>query len=945
MSLSKIEEEVLDFWDRESIFQKSIENRKSAPTFNFYDGPPFASGNPHYGHVLTSSIKDTVLRYKTMRGYNVPRRLGWDCHGLPVENLIEKELNIKSKREIEEMGILKFNEACRNNVFNCVDEWRNTLRRIGRWADYDNDYATMENSYIESVWWVLKTLWNKGLVYRDYRVTPYCYRCGTPVSNFEVNQGYAETEDPSVFIRFNVKKGKFKDTSLLAWTTTPWTLVSNVALVVHPDKQYALVEEKGKKLILLKERISVLEEPKVIEEIKGKDLEGVEYEPLFDDLSKEKPQGIENAFRVYLADFVGTEEGTGVVHTAVMYGEEDFNLGKKYNLPFRHAVDETGKFLFGKWEGKRVKETDEEIIEDLKKRELLEKSERMNHSYPFCWRCDTPLLYYALHTWYVKVEKMKEKLLENNRKIRWVPEHVKEGRFGKWLEGARDWAFSRNRFWGAPIPIWECSSCNELKCIGSKKEFGKELEDLHRPYIDEVTFHCQNCGGEMKRVEEVFDCWFESGSMPYAQWHYPFENKEYVEKNFPADFIAEGVDQTRGWFYTLHVLATALTYEDVGLGKNKPAFLNAIVNGFIFDDKGKKLSKKLKNYPDMTDVFEKYGADSLRFFLLSSTPVGEDYRFSEERVKEVYTGIISTFYHSFSFFQTYSEGKIEKEEAQSTLNKWIFARLRETGRKVVEEMEGYNLTKASRELAAFAEDLSNWYIRRSRDLIKKGDRESLSVFREVLVSFSKILAPFAPFLSEHVYKEITGETSVHLEDFPLFKEEKEDQDILKKMEKGREIASMGLKERADLQIKVRQPLSSLKVSLSAFQEIKDEKEIMDLIKEEVNVRKVLFEKLSGKKIKLDTEITPELKEEGQAREITRVIQNLRKKGNLTLEDKINLYYKGKNIEEVLSKWKDLLREETNIVVVQEGAKEELLATKEIKIEGESVFLGIEKTEK
>ncbi len=939
MDLPKIEEEILDFWDRENIFKRSIENRKDSPVFTFYDGPPFASGSPHYGHVLASSIKDTVLRYKTMRGYKVPRRLGWDCHGLPVENLIEKELGIRTKSEIEEMGVLKFNEACRNNVFNCVDEWKETLRRVGRWADYENDYATMENDYIESVWWVLKTLWDEGLVYRDYRVTPYCYRCGTPVSNFEVNQGYDETEDPSLFVRFRITTGRFKEAHLLAWTTTPWTLIGNCALAVHPDMTYVLVRDGGEQLILLKERMSVLDDPETIEEFRGEELEGVEYEPVFGDLSEEEPEGIENAFRVYLADFVGTEEGTGVVHTAVMYGEEDFALGREHGLPFFHVVDEKGRFSVGKWQGSNVKEVEENIINDLDERGLLKKREDILHSYPFCWRCDTPLLYYALRTWYIEVTAIKEEMLGNNEKIYWRPEHIKKGRFGKWLEGARDWAFSRNRFWGAPIPIWECEECEAVKCVGGKEELREVPEDLHRPFIDEITFECKECGGQMKRVEEVFDCWFESGSMPYAQWHYPFENKDYVEENFPADFIAEGVDQTRGWFYTLHVLATALTRKNVGLGENDPAFKNAIVNGFIFDEKGKKLSKKLKNYPDMGHIFSQYGADSLRFFLLSSTPVGEDYRFSEKRVKEVHSGIMSTLYNSFTFFETYKK-EVKEVDPSHPLNKWMISRVQKSNKRIVERMESYDLTKASREVDSLVDDLSNWYIRRSREAIKEGEEEFLFVLRSSLVSISKMMAPFAPFLSDHIYQRITGGASVHLEDFPVFNEDLIDEELLRDMERIKEISSKGLKERADAGIKVRQPLSALKIPSSQFSDLKEKEDLLKLAKEEVNVKEVVFD---GEKeeVELDKEITPELKEEGMIREITRLIQNLRKKGGLVLEDEVELFYEGEDFKELFSKWEDHFKKEATAGSIREGKPETPLSSKEgVMLDGKELSLYI-----
>ena len=912
MNLSKIEEEVLEFWDKEEIFKKSIERRKDAPVFSFYDGPPFATGNPHYGHILATTIKDAVLRYKTMRGFRVPRRVGWDCHGLPVENLIEKELKIKSKKEIEEMGIMEFNQECRGTVFRCVDEFARVLKRVGRWADYDNSYSTLDNDYIESVWWVFKQLYDRDLVYRDYRVTPYCTRCGTPISNFEVNQGYAEKKDPSIFVKFKVRGGEFDGVFLLAWTTTPWTVPGNVALAVNQELSYVLISYLGEKFILSKERVKDAfdDEGEVLREMKGKELVGLQYEPLFSFIEDNG-----NAFRVYSADFVSDEDGTGVVHIAPMYGEEDFNLGKAHDLPFVHTVDEGGKFLFGEMKGRDIREG----VPELEKHIL--KQEEITHSYPFCWRCDTPLVYYALQTFYIAVTKIKEQMLSNNEKIFWQPDHIKHGRFGKWLEGARDWAFSRNRFWGAPIPIWECEKCGKFRVVASREEVG-EMDDLHRPFIDEVNFDC-DCGGTMKRVEEVFDCWFESGAMPYAQWHYPFENKKMVEETFPADFIAEGVDQTRGWFYTLHVLATALTVEDVGLGKDLPPFRNVIVNGFVLDAEGKKLSKKLGNYPTMDEVFSNFGADSLRFFLLASTPIGEDYLFSSDRVKEYYGRVISTFYHSFSFFNSY--GKRSDVKATEPLNLWILSRLKEVNQQVTEEMERYDLTVASRSLVSFVDDLSNWYIRRARKDFKEGKEEYFSTLYTVLVELSKMLAPFAPFISEHVYRKLTGELSVHLETFPEIEKEV-DEELLFNMNSVRETVSEALKQRADAGIKIRQPLSSLTVKKDIPQEL------LGIIKDEVNVKEVHY----GEKVELSLEMTEELKEEGEVREIIRCVQSLRKAANLTPQEEINLFCD--KFTGVIERNKKEIMKETLAVSLEEKGKESVLVEKKVKLaEGEVVF--------
>ncbi len=941
MDFSKIEEEILDFWKKEDIFQKTLENRKDADLFSFYDGPPFATGKPHYGHVLASSIKDSVLRYKTMRGYRVPRRVGWDCHGLPVENLIEKEIDVNSKREIEEeVGIEEFNKKCEDSVFRCVDDWKGTLTRIGRWADYENDYATMDKDYTESVWWVFKQLWDQNLVYKDYRISPYCPRCGTPISNFEVNQGYEMTTDPSVFIKMKVTSGQFKDAYLLAWTTTPWTLPGNVALVVDKDFKYVLAEVEGENLILAKERLSELEvKYEIKKEFKGSELKGVEYEPLYPYMSKAKPEGIENCFQVYLADFVTLEEGTGIVHTAVMYGEDDFELGKEKDLPFFHLVNEEGKFNkhAGEFEGMFVKKADKVVVKDLKERKLLFRKKDYEHSYPFCWRCDTPLLYYAFDSWYIKVTAIKEQLLKNNKQIHWVPEHIKEGRFGNWLEGARDWSVSRNRFWGAPIPVWECKQCDHRKAVGSIEELGENPDDLHRPHIDKVTLECDQCGGEMKRVEEVFDCWFESGSMPYAQFHYPFENKKEAEEAFPADFIAEGMDQTRGWFYTLHVLATALTIKDKGLGKNNPAYKNVIANGLLLDETGKKLSKRLRNYPEMDHVFDTYGADSLRFFLLSSTRIGEDYRFSEERVKETNRKVISTLWHSYSFFNTYAnkEDWNERVKPKHVLNKWILSKVNRANKRIIEEMDDYKLTEASRQVEQIIDDLSNWYIRRSRRKLQKPEtkaekEEFATVFHHVLTKIVKMMAPYSPFITDYLYKELTGEESVHLADFPKPEEKYIDSKLETEMRKVRKLAQEALAERSRAQLKVRQPLSKLEIEedLSV--------EVLDVLKEEINVKEIIV----GDEFKLDTELTEKLKEEGVAREVVRRTQHLRKKAGLTPSDEIELLYQSEE-KNFFDNYEDYFKEETLSTKVSHTDKLPEF-TKKIDFKGKEITIGIKK---
>ncbi len=957
MNLPKTEEKILKFWEKNKVFEKSISQRKKGPYFSFYDGPPFATGKPHYGHILATAIKDTVLRYWTMKGYQVPRRVGWDCHGLPVENLIEKELGIKNKKEIEKIGIEKFNKACRASVFRCVKDFEKTLKRFGRWADYKTAYATLENDYIESVWWVLKQLWQRGLVYQDYSVSPYCPRCGTSLSNFEVNLGYKEAKDPSVFLKFKALQGFERKTYFLAWTTTPWTLPGNTALAVNPDAFYILARQGEEDYILAEKRKNVLKgDYKVVKKFKGKNLLGLQYEPLFGYLANQKIENIEKAFKILPGSFVSLEEGTGIVHTAVMYGADDFNLGKKFNLPKVHTVDESGCFKKEvlDFAGIFVKEADPKILENLEKRNLLYKKEEVLHSYPFCWRCDTPLLYYALAGWYIKVVAFKKELVLNNKKILWVPGYLKEGRFGKWLKGARDWNFSRNRFWGAPLPIWQCQECREKTCLGSIKELEllqekkQKLSDLHRPYIDKVTLKCKKCKGSMKRVKEVFDCWFESGAMPYGQWHYPFENKKFVEKTFPADFIAEGLDQTRGWFYTLHVLASALTLENLGLGRNKPAFKNVIVNGLILDSEGRKLSKKLKNYPEPKEIFDSFGADSMRYFLLASTPIGEDYRFSSKGVEEVWRRVILTLLNSYLFFETYRPKNFKPKKGfvpSSPLNKWIFSRVQTLNKDLVFWMERYEITKAIRLFGDLVEESSNWYVRRARRHFQRPETEKeqeefSQTLYWALLSLSKMAAPFMPFLSEEIYKRLTLKTkdkklSVHLEDWPKLDKKLINKKLEKNMKLAREAVSMVLAERAKAGIKVRQPLAQVELPVDT----KLPNDLIELIKEEVNVKKVSF----GKKLKLDKKITPELKEEGIVREVIRQVQEMRKAFGLKPKDKITLEYEGTSfLNDILKRNEMVFLKDAKIEKIKKKEKETFDFEKMAKVEGQDLFLGIKK---
>ncbi|MCK9578411.1 isoleucine--tRNA ligase [bacterium] len=964
------EEKILEFWEKEDIFHKSIKNREGAPYYSFYDGPPFATGKPHYGHILATTIKDSVLRYWTMKGYQIPRRVGWDCHGLPVENLIEKELNIKSKKEIEELGIEKFNSACRSSVFSCVSDFQEVLKRVGRWADYSESYSTMDNNYIESVWWVLKQLWDKNLVEKNYRVSPYCPRCATTISNFEVNQGYKETRDKSIYVKFKIKGGDFEGSNFLVWTTTPWTLPGNIALAVNENLDYCLVNNNGEKIILAKNRISILEgEVSIIEEFKGKDLIGFEYEPMFDYLLNQNLKNIDRCFKIFAGNtFVTDEDGTGIVHINPMHGEDDFQLSKNNDLTFFHLVDESGIFKSEAkdFAGEFVKSADQNVIDYLKTTNHFYKDELIVHEYPHCWRCDSPLLYYAVDSWYITVTKLKERLISNNQQTHWVPEHLKDGRFGKWLEGARDWDFCRRRYWGAPIPIWQCSECSEHLCIGSIEEIKanqiKEynLSDLHRPFIDEVKLKCPKCGKEMIIVDEVFDCWFESGSMPYAQWHYPFENKELVEKTFPADFIAEGLDQTRGWFYTLDVLATALTLDDIGLGVGKPAFKNVITNGLVLDDRGRKLSKKLKNYPDPKDIFDKYGADSIRYFLLASTNIGEEYRFSEDKVKEVWRNVILGIDNCFRFYETYiPKDKDISPSTSSTniLDKWIIARIETLNYGINKFMADYDLTKATRlfgggqseggldapngdirwedySIGAFIDDFSNWYIRRSRRRFQKPESEqeiieAMQTLRYVLLKLVKLIAPFTPFIAEDLYQKLkttNDPISVHLCDYPepdTLVLQSEFYIIYSDMIYARDFVARALAKRSEIGIKVRQPLLSVNINPRKDGRVfgSDQEAIFDIIKEEVNVKKILISEEDAKEIIFDTTLTEELKNEGNIRDIIRHIQQLRKEMHLSPQDTINVYY---NTEEKL---KTLIEDNKNYLVKEVLANEFIYETK------------------
>ncbi len=1238
----EVETDVFNFWNKNKIFEKSL--KKSAPkgNFIFYDGPPFATGTPHYGHIVGNVLKDAVPRYWTMNGYHVDRKWGWDCHGLPIENIVEKKLGIKRKKEIEEFGIEKFNEECRDNIFGYVDEWEKVIGRLGRWADMKNPYRTMDSWYMESVWWVFKQLWEKGLIYEGYRSMHICTRCETTLSQQEVAEGYKNIKDLSATVKFELKNEP--GIYVLAWTTTPWTLMGNVALAVGKDVDYVKVnrftgnwDNKGKaiydQVILAKAIYSILEKnatslsaqpfhfnstlvgtpdgyesvqgPKIVEKFKGSYLIGKEYKPLFDYYLGKGLDNEENGWKIYHGDFVATEEGTGIVHIAPAFGEDDLKLAQEYKLPFIQHVGMDGRIkseaidfsgLSVKPEGDH-QSTDIEVIKYLDKRGLLFAKEKYEHSYPHCWRCETPLINYATSSWFVDVVKLKPEFLKLAKKINWVPEHLKEGRFGNWLEGARDWSISRQRFWASVIPLWKCQSaeqgginpstgqageelrgkneggCGAIKVIGSVEDIKKNVKksgnnyfamrhgeaecnaknilnsdvekiyhltkkgqaevergvkklklslgknkkidliiasdfiraketaeivanelglgvseiiydkrlrelnmgslsgknikeyysyfsseeeeavkslpggenmmqvkrrmgdfiydidkkysdkniliisheyplwqlysasngadikkttdlwrgerflktgeikkldfvsmphngnyelDLHRPYIDEIKFRCKKCGREMKRIPDVLDTWFDSGSMPYAQAHYPFENKNKFEKNFPAEFIAEGIDQTRAWFYYLHVIATAL--------KHSNAYKNVIVNGIVLAEDGKKMSKRLKNYPDPMYVIDKYGADALRLYLLNSPVVkAENLNFSEKGVDEVYKKTISRLWNVFMFYQTYADQRGFKRrlarriKSENVLDQWILARLNQLIGEITINMNAYELDKATRPINDFVDDLSTWYIRRSRNRftargltqnepayrtgrrkltqkkIGQDKKSAQATTRFILSEFSKTVAPFMPFISEALYKSIDGEKkSVHLENWPDSKKlSKTENELIEKMKAVREIVAEALALRASAGIKVRQPLALLKIKNQKLK-IRNHKDLLKIIADEVNVKKIVFDKTIGDNLELDRQITPGLKKEGQVRDLVRIVQDLRKEAGYVPKDKITVFVRGDYAKNIIKEFEKDLKSEVGAREIRYVLTDKIDAEIKSNFDGNEFWLGIKK---
>lgn len=857
LNINQVEEGILRMWKIRHIFAKSEQQRRGEPEYVFYEGPPTANGLPGVHHVLARAFKDIFPRYKTMQGYHVIRRGGWDTHGLPVEIEVEKKLGFNSKSQIEHYGIAQFNELCRKSAFDYIQEWERLTDRIAFWVDLEEAYVTYTNDYIESVWWILKKFWDDGLLYQGFKVVPYCPRCGTPLSDHEVAQGYSDAVDPSIFVRLPLIDDP--DTSLLIWTTTPWTLPGNVAVAAHPNVDYVIVERKNpqgevEKLILAKalvEKVFRDEPVKVYETFKGKKLKGVRYKPLFTFLALDKP-----AHYVILGDFVTTEDGTGLVHMAPAFGAEDMDAALEYDLPILQTVAPDGTFIpdVRPWSGVFVKDADQLITEDLQARGLLYRAESYTHTYPFCWRCDTPLIYYARGTWYIRTTEYKDKLVELNQQINWYPGHIKNGRFGNWLENNVDWALGRERYWGTPLPIWECDECHHQLAVGSLVELselaGEDLSelDLHRPYVDEVNLPCPECDGRMTRVLELIDVWFDSGSMPVAQWHYPFENEQAFKEQFPADFICEAVDQTRGWFYSLHAISTLL-FQQV-------SFRNVISLGLILDTEGLKMSKSRGTVIDPWDIINEHGSDAFRWYLYTASPPGQERRFSIDLVGEVVRSFTLTLWNVYSFFVTYAllddwhpQDSGKGDETENDLDRWLLSELNTLVRDVTRAFDTYDVLGGTRPLQSFVDTLSKWYLRRSRRRFWKSESDADKVaayatLYQALTTLSKLLAPTMPFLAEEMYQNLVcsvdkeAPESVHLARWPTFDDVRIDETLNEDMRMVMRLASLGHSARNQAAIKVRQPLAEAAFSVGSLKEAQAIQAHAELLADELNVKKV-----------------------------------------------------------------------------------------------------------
>ena len=1045
LNANAMELSILEFWKKEDIFHSSINNRDGNPEYVFYEGPPTANGIPGVHHVLARAFKDIFPRYKTMQGFHVSRRGGWDTHGLPVEIEVEKKLGITNKQQIEDYGIEKFNRLCRESAFSNIQEWEKLTERIAYWVDFKTAYITYENSYIESIWWILKNLWDKELLYQGFKVVPYCPRCGTPLSDHEVALGYKNVTDPSVYVRMPLADDP--STSLLIWTTTPWTLPGNVAVAVHPNINYAVVQREVKngvvegteKLILAESLVKKVfgdEKVNIIDILKGKQLKGKQYQPLYTFLPSDKP-----AHRIVFGDFVTVDEGTGMVHIAPAFGADDMQVSFEEDLPVLMTVSPNGTFIpeVRPWSGKFVKDADPYIIEDLKNRGLLYKSEDYTHTYPFCWRCSTPLLYYARKTWFIRTSKLKDKMVSLNQDINWYPNHIKNGRFGNWLENNVDWALGRERYWGTPLPVWECKACGYQECVGSVGELsektGKDLTglDLHRPHVDEVEFSCSKCGEQMHRVPELIDVWFDSGSMPVAQWHYPFENEASFIKQFPADYICEAVDQTRGWFYSLHAISSLL-FE-------KPAYKNVICLGLILDGDGQKMSKSKGNVVDPWEVLNAQGADAMRWYLYTASPPGQERRFSAGLVSEVLRNFTLTLWNTYSFFVTYANldgwiPDLKRKVKYSKLDLWLLAELHALVRDVTTAFENYDVLGATRPIEGFVDHLSNWYLRRSRRRFWKSESDddkyaAYTTLYEALVTVSKLLAPTMPFLAEEIFSNLVktinqqAPISIHMADWPKFDEKYINQNLINNMSLVMRLVSLGHAARNKSKIKVRQPLQEAAFTTSNKNETEVIKEYAELLKEELNVKKVRslsavseaaayelipLPKQLGQKYKSDfpkireaildleagkyakdllegltititidkrdyefspeeievrmqakegfvvasdgaylaaliTDLTPELRNEGLAREFVRRVQEARKQAGFEISDRIRLYFTASDsLSEAVEEFKDYIMMETlTVEMVTENSPDTLPNASE-EFGGETLAIWLEKAQ-
>ena len=1004
----QVEEAILGFWREKGIFKRSVENRLGSRRFTMYEGPPTANGKPGIHHVISRVFKDVLPRYKAMQGYYAPRIAGWDTHGLPVELEVEKQLGFSSKTDIERFGIDKFNAKCRESVFRYLKEWDVLTERIGFWVDLQHPYITMNNSYIESGWWILKQLWQRGLIYQGYRVTPHCPRCGTSLSSHEVAQGYKDdTPDPSVYVKFCVcgdAAGQFAGIDshsalyLLAWTTTPWTLPGNTALAVCADADYAVVELENEYIALAYARLEAagLGQAPVVATCKGSDLVGMHYTPLYNPheygverrrfqqgdtqstpVIKAQPQETNLTYRVIATSFVTMDDGTGIVHVAPAFGEADFDAGRSEGLDFVQQVDLQGKIIGSySFAGKFVKSADKEIMAELQARGLLYKPETIQHTYPFCWRCSTPLLYYAKQSWYIKTAMLKERLLAGNKQINWVPEHIKDGRFGDWLANNVDWAFSRERYWGTPLPVWQCESCGAQECVGSVEELkGKpafsglsEPLDLHRPYVDEATFDCAECGAKMKRASEVIDCWFDSGAMPVAQWHYPFDDAGktlFDDGRFPADYICEAVDQTRGWFYSLHALSTLLF--------DKPCYKNVICLGHILDGQGEKMSKTKGNIVEPLPVLQKYGADALRWYLFTAAPPGNARRFSEQLVSEVLRQFMLILWNVYSFFVTYANidnynpATDNSCPEPSEMDRWILSELNQLVKEVTQDLDSYNITDAGRAIERYVDFLSNWYIRRSRRRFWKSesDTDKLAAYQTLyicLTTLSKLLAPFMPFMADEIYRNMVlsaypdAPESVHLADFPKADESVIDEQLSADIRLAMKVSSLGRAARALTAIKVRQPLAKVVVRVRNANEKKGLLRSEEQILEELNVKTLVFADEADDiascspfsedgelGVAVDINITADLAKEGLTREIVHRLQNMRKNAGFEIADYIEIFYQADDyVQAVMQEYAGYIQHETLARRIHCEMPSESIAKEEHKLGEHVITFGVQK---